>query len=199
MPDANMNPDKARPTVQRRLCLQRMLAVAALPLWPLSDTRAAQAAPGTDPVAAPQSLRKPVDTVVLTVSGQVRQPNVGGKALFDMPMLAALPQVSHLTATPWYQVPRTFTGPLLRDVLTRCSAQGETLRLSALNDFRMDMPMSDPQKHDVILARLLDGKPMSVRDKGPLFVIYPFSEHAELRSMVYYVRSLWQLNAIEVL
>jgi len=38
-----------------------------------------------------------------------------------------------------------------------------------------------------------------VRDKGPLFMIYPFDAQPELRSAVYYSRSVWQLSEIEVL
>jgi len=61
------------------------------------------------------------------------------------------------------------------------------------------MPYEDAQRYDVIVARLLDDKPMSVRDKGPLFVIYPFDSRPELRGAVYYSRSAWQLRKIDVL
>ncbi|HLL17733.1 MAG TPA: hypothetical protein VK439_03030, partial [Rubrivivax sp.] len=77
-------------------------------------------------------------------------------------------------------------------------AHGGTLRLVALNDYRVDMPFDDAQRHDVIVARLLDDKPMAVRDKGPLFVIYPFDARPELRNAIYYSRSAWQLRTIEV-
>ncbi len=135
----------------------------------------------------------------LTVYGKIRKVNQANTAIFDMAMLKAMPQHDIRTTTPWYRQIRTFTGPLLRDVLAACGAQGESLRLLALNDFRSDMPITDPQRFDIIVAHLLDGKPMSVRDKGPLFVMYPFSSHAELRSVTYYTRAVWQLHSIEVL
>jgi hypothetical protein len=40
---------------------------------------------------------------------------------------------------------------------------------------------------------------MSVREKGPLFVMYPFDEQPALRTSVYFGRCIWQLKAIEVL
>ena len=144
------------------------------------------------------ALEAPRGPVVLTVSGRVRNPNEGAAAQFDMAMLAALPQQSFITRTPWYTQPRRFTGPLLRDVLKAAGASGTALRLMALNDYRVDMPFDDTQRHDVLLARLLDEQPMAVRDKGPLFVIYPFDSRPELRSAVYYSRSAWQLRTIEV-
>jgi hypothetical protein len=145
------------------------------------------------------ALEPPTDPVVLTIQGRIRSQNQGPHAAFDMAMLAALPQHRFATRTPWYAKARQFTGPLLRDVLAVAGAQGSTLRLKALNDYQVDMPWDDAQRHDVMLARLLDDRPMSVRDKGPLMVIYPFDTRPELRSAVYYSRSAWQLHTIEVL
>lgn len=148
------------------------------------------------------ALEAPEGPVVLTLSGRIRLPNrqLPGEALaeFDMPMLERLPQQSFTTRTPWYSLPRKFTGPLLRDVLAAASAQGSSLRATALNDYRVDIPFDDVQRYDVLLARLLDDKPMSVRDKGPLFIIYPFDSHSGLRKALYYTRCAWQLRTIEV-
>lgn len=145
------------------------------------------------------ALESPRGTVVLTVSGRVALPNDGPRAVFDMAMLEQMPQGSFTTKTPWYAQPRKFTGPLLRDVLAAAGAQGTTLRALALNDYRVDIPFADAQLHDMLLARLLDDRPMPVRDKGPLFIIYPFDSKPELRNAVYYSRSAWQLKAVEVL
>jgi hypothetical protein len=144
------------------------------------------------------ALDKPRGPVVLTVTGRVRQPNAGLDAQFDMAMLERLQQHSFSTRTPWYPGPRKFTGPLLREVLEVCGAEGSNLRAFALNDYRVDLPVDDAKRYDVIVARLLDDKPMAVRDKGPLFIIYPFDAHAELRSTIYYSRSAWQLKTLEV-
>jgi hypothetical protein len=143
-------------------------------------------------------LDRPVGPVVLTVHGRIRTTNVGESVHFDMAMLEQLPQRSFVTRTPWYATPRKFTGPLLRDVLAACGAQGSNVRATALNDYRVDLPFEDALRFDVLVARLLDDKPMAVRDKGPLFIIYPFDSSAELRSTVYYSRSAWQLKSLEV-
>ncbi|HNU09788.1 MAG TPA: molybdopterin-dependent oxidoreductase [Rubrivivax sp.] len=144
------------------------------------------------------ALPAPAGPVVLTISGQVRNPNVGRVAQFDMEMLQQLPQTSFTTATPWFSKPRQFTGPLLRDVLRAAGAHGSMLHARALNDYVVDIPLEDAQRYDVILARLMDREPMPVRNRGPLFVIYPFDSLPELRSPVYFNRSAWQLRSIEV-
>jgi len=145
------------------------------------------------------ALQAPAGKVVLTLSGRITQPNREDRAEFDMSMLEQLPQHGFVTQTPWYSKPRKFTGPLLRDVLDAAGAQGNTLRAIALNDYKVTLPVEDTQRHDVLLARLLDDQPMAVRDKGPLFIVYPFDAKSELRNALYYSRSAWQLKAIEVL
>jgi hypothetical protein len=177
----------ARPELQahgRRSLLQ------ALALTPLAWSASA---------AGEETLASPAGPVVLSVAGQVQRTNAPGRADFDMAMLAAMPQRSFRTQTPWYAQPRRFTGPLLRDVLQAARAQGQTLRLTALNDYRVDMPLEDARRFDVIVARLLDDQPMPVREKGPLFVIYPFDDVPALRTATHYGRSAWQLRTITVI
>jgi len=144
------------------------------------------------------ALERPQGRVILSVGGRIAQRNAGEQAEFDMAMLAALPQHSFSTRTPWYPQARKFTGPLLRDVLAAVGASGQTLRAVALNDYKVELPVEDCQRWPVLLARLLDDQPMAVRDKGPLFIIYPFDSDDALRSERYYSRSAWQLKRLEV-
>jgi hypothetical protein len=146
-----------------------------------------------------QALQPPRGAVVLSIGGQIQRTNQGDRAALDMAMLEALAQHSFRTKTPWFTEPRQFTGPLLRDVLGLVGAQGTTLRIGALNDYRADMPSDDTRRHNVLLARLIDDKPIPVREKGPLFVIYPFDSDPSLRTPLYYSRSVWQVKSIDVL
>lgn len=151
-------------------------------------------------LAAPLSwaLDPPKGKVVLSITGQVSRTNAAGRADFDMAALDALPQHSFTTSTPWFKVPRKFSGPLLRDVLAAAGGQGTTLRAVALNDYKVEIPADDAQRYKVLMATRLDNKPMPVREKGPLFIIYPYDDSADLRSERYYSRSAWQLRRLEV-
>lgn len=144
------------------------------------------------------ALDAPTERPILTISGKIGATNAGQQARLDMKMIEALPQHSFTTRTPWYDRPVKFTGPLLSDVLTLVKANGTTISAIAINDYKISIPVTDTRKYKVIVARLLDDQPMAVRDKGPLFVIYPFDSDAELRSSTYYERSIWQLKALEV-
>jgi hypothetical protein len=146
-----------------------------------------------------QALAAPSGPVVLTLRGKLQRTNQADSAAFDMAMIEALPQHGFSTKTPWFKQPRKFTGPLLRDVLALVGAQGGTLRVAALNDYRIDVPADDARRFDVVLARLIDDRPITVRDKGPLLIVYPFDSDAALRNALYYSRSVWQLKTIDVL
>lgn len=144
--------------------------------------------------ASAWALEPPKGAVVLTISGT----GVQGEAKFDMAMLAALPQHSFTTKTPWYPTARKFSGPLLRDVLAAAGARGSVIEAIAINDYKVSIPSADAQQWPMILARLLDDKPMTLRDKGPLFLIYPFDSDEQLHNSVFFSRSAWQLKTLLV-
>ncbi len=149
--------------------------------------------------AAPDNaLAPPTGKTVLNVSGKIAVKNHSERAAFDMAMLEALPQHSFTTRTPWFDKPVKFTGPLLADVMAAVKASGTTISAVAINDYKISIPVADTLKYEVIVARLIDGKPMPVREKGPLFVVYPFDSAAELRTSTFYERSIWQLKALDI-
>jgi hypothetical protein len=136
--------------------------------------------------------------VILTLTGKL-QKRAGVDAIdFDMATLAKLPQTSFSTKTPWYAQPRKFTGVLLKDLLASVGGTGSMLRAMALNDYRVEIPAEDWLQHGAMLAYLLDDKPMTVREKGPLVIIYPFDERPEVRTAVHYSRAAWQLRSLEL-
>jgi hypothetical protein len=125
-------------------------------------------------------------------------PNKGDVAVFDMAMLQKLPQRTFSTQTPWDAKPTTFTGPLLRDVLSAAKATGTTLEATALNDYKISLPLSDTTDFDMVMALKINGDAIPVRTKGPLFIVYPFDSKPELKAAKYYERSIWQLKALSV-
>lgn len=145
-----------------------------------------------------QSLGQPLGRVILTISGKIANTNRPGQAVFDMAMLQDLPQRTFLTHTPWEKEPIRFSGPLLRDVLAQVKATGTRIQATALNDYRIQIPVEDTQRFDVVVALRMNGEPMPVRTRGPLFIVYPFDAEPELRSVKYYERSIWQLRALDI-
>ena len=150
------------------------------------------------PAAHAGTLPDPQSPPILTVTGAIANTNAERGAWFDAAMLAALPRRTITTSTPWHDGPRTFEGPLLRAVLAAVGATGRNLKVEALNDYAADVPFADALTYDVILADRIDGAPIPVRERGPLFIIYPFDQVPSLRNEQYYERAVWQVKSIEV-
>jgi len=148
--------------------------------------------------ASAGSLAPPSEKPILTISGKIELTNKEGTAQFDRAMLEALGTVSIETTTPWYKGPMTFEGVPLDRLMKHVGANGQSVVAIALNDYTTEIPIEDFEKHGPILALKRNGEYMPVRDKGPLFIIYPFDSKPELKSQTYYGRSAWQVSKLVV-
>ena len=144
------------------------------------------------------ALDMPTGDPVLTITGHVGQTNAGATAVFDLAMLEKLSGRKAAMETPWTTGKTEFSGPYLRAVLAAAGASGKKLIVKALNDYASEVPMEDADKLDTILAVRMNGAEMSVRDKGPVFLIYPFDKDHSLYNEKYFSRSVWQIKEIEV-
>lgn len=77
-------------------------------------------------------------------------------------------------------------------------ASGDTIRAVALNDYAVSIPTADAVEGGPIVAYARNGEEMSIRDKGPLWIIYPFDDNETYKTEEYYSRSIWQLDRIEL-
>lgn len=143
-------------------------------------------------------LPVPEGEVVLTVSGAISNTNAGNKAHFDWQMLEALPVHQLSTDTSVTTGVHAFTGFLLSDLFEKVGAQGKQVTAIALNDYEVTIAMEDFERFQVIAAYEKDGVRLTPADKGPLWIIYPRSQHAELRDIRYDYRWVWQLVELRV-
>jgi hypothetical protein len=119
---------------------------------------------------------------------------------FTLEELQALPQVVVVTKNEFSDGEAEYRGPLVRDILEHLSLdQADVLRFTAVNDYFVDIPTSDFRKHNVILAMMENGKLLSRRDKGPLWLMYPISDNSELDDPIYIHRLIWQVVRIETI
>lgn len=150
-------------------------------------------------VAPAHALEAPGGPVILTVDGKITVTNASdGTATFDRAMIEALGVTEIVTETLWTDGPIRFEGARVRDLLTAVGAQGTSVHAIAINDYGVDIPISDFQDYDVIMAYRANGKTMRIRDKGPLWIIYPWDDMPELRDEVHHERAIWQLKRLTV-
>lgn len=113
--------------------------------------------------------------------------------------LDALEQVEFSTSTIWTDGPITFSGVPVLSVLAETGGSGETLRMVALNDYAIEMPIAELETNAPIVATRMDGEPMPVRDKGPFWVVYPYDASPDYATETAYSRSVWQLSRLVVI
>jgi hypothetical protein len=147
---------------------------------------------------AANGLAPPRDRVVLTVTGAIGRTNAPGRADFDLLALERLGLVRLTTWTPWTEGEVAFEGVWARRLMEAVRATGTQVEARALNDYAQTIPLEDFDKYDVLLATRVNGRLMRVRDKGPIWIVYPWSEHPELDDFATREKSVWQLRALHL-
>mgnify|MGYP000671963065 CR=1 FL=1 len=132
------------------------------------------------------------DTVILTVTG-LEPPRT-----FTRADLEAIGVESFETSTIWTDGIQEFSGTPLHAFVAALGLEQGVLNAIAINDYRVEIPVSDAVENGPILAFARNGVSMSLRDNGPLWVVYPYDSNIDYRSEVIYSRSIWQLERIDV-
>lgn len=147
---------------------------------------------------AAEPLPQPQGTVILTVTGRLQVTNDSAAARFDRAMLERLPQTTLTGFTDWTIGRQSFSGVLLRDLLERLGAEGDGIAAQALNDFTAIIPWADLESYDVLLALTRNGADMPVRDKGPIWIIYPNDHPQGATPFEHNDKMVWQLTRLDV-
>ncbi|WP_397543555.1 molybdopterin-dependent oxidoreductase [Roseovarius salis] len=151
------------------------------------------------PPAFAEPLPEPSGRVILTVTGDIGVRNTPAAAEFDRAMLRSIGQRDISTTTIWTSGKVTFTGVPLRSLLDRLGVSSGKLEARAINEYSVTIPVSDAVPDGPIIAYSRDGEEISIREKGPLWIIYPYDQNPDYQSEVIYARSIWQLDRIDVI
>jgi hypothetical protein len=129
---------------------------------------------------------------------QIIDAETGAETSLTLQALDALPQITINTTTIWTDGVVVLQGPSLHDVLAASGMTGQTLTLTALNDYAIQMPVPDAGAPYPIVATRMNGETMPVRNKGPFWIVYDYDSNLLFRSEEIYSRSIWQLDKIQV-
>jgi hypothetical protein len=140
-------------------------------------------------MAVPYSMAFAQDTLSVLLTD-------GTKRHLSLEELDSFRQVAFSTTTIWIDAEVRFSGVPISVILDETGAEGRTLRLTALNDYIIEMPVDELDADAPIVATRMNGETMPVRGKGPFWVMYPFDEDPAYSSEVNYSRSVWQLVQI---
>lgn len=118
----------------------------------------------------------------------------------DEAALAALPEVKFETATPWTTGVHSYRGPTLASLLAAQGVKRVTaLDAIGLNGYRQRLDLSLFSGVPLSLVRFEDDKPLTRRNKGPLWLLMPFSAYPALDLPAIHSYMVWQLIRLEVI
>jgi len=175
----------AMPTFLSLWARRALLLVLAL----LASAAASQA---VEPLASPEGR------VILTVSGNIEATNSGDKADLDKAVLEAIGWKSFESYTRWTDGLQTFEGVPLTDLLDRLGAKGTNITATALNDYSVEIPYADAAAFDVQLVLKHNGEYMSVRNNGPIWIIFPYLNSVDEIPDLHANRMVWQLRYLDI-
>lgn len=131
----------------------------------------------------------------LEITGQTAH---SAPVTLELHALDEMPQVEFTTSTIWTDGPVTFSGVPLKAVLGDMATDGGTLEMVALNDYKVTMPLDQLEDGVPIIATRMNGETMSVREKGPYWVVFPYDSDAKYQTETVYAWSIWQLNRLKI-
>lgn len=132
---------------------------------------------------------------ILTIDGKTEM-TANGAINLTLSEFEAIDQSVVETKTPWHPEVTRFSGVSGAALLEYLGNQAVEVSAVALNDYAVTLPVSDLADTGLIFATRIDGEEISIRKKGPIFVIYPFDANPKLDNEVIYGRSIWQLKAL---
>ncbi|NRB16439.1 MAG: oxidoreductase [Rhodobacteraceae bacterium] len=161
-------------------------SVLAAALFALLPVISGATDPGSD---APILL----EVEVQSIAGQQAE-----VTLFRLADLKALPVVRFETNTIWTQGVQRFTGVSLAALTRHLGITDGTLVLQAVNDYIVKFPVSGAVEGGPIIAYEHNDAPMSRRNKGPLWIVFPYDSDRDYQTAEIFAMSVWQLIRITV-
>lgn len=152
---------------------------------------------GPLPVAA-GNMPEATGEVILTIDGALGPDAPAGGYALDLAGLQSFAPEEFSTTTIWTEGLLKFTGVPLRDLLTAAGAVGTTVTAEALNGYAVDIPIADLDEKAPIIAYFINDETFSRRDKGPLWVVYPYDRDEKYKSEIAFAFSIWQLQRLTV-
>jgi hypothetical protein len=141
---------------------------------------------------------EPVGPVILTVSGNIEGAGAEQVVRLDRVMLEEIGTTKLKTSTAWTTGEAEFEGVLVRDLLDALGAEGTLVVATALNDYVVSIPLRELYDYPVLLALKMNGEYLELRDKGPIWIVYPRDQFSELRNSMVDKKWVWQLSELEV-
>ncbi|GGY13024.1 molybdopterin-dependent oxidoreductase [Paludibacterium paludis] len=124
-------------------------------------------------------------------------PSVTGHILLDERNARALGVATITTATQWTAAAHRWSGLPLSTLLDRYGRMARHVRVRALNDYEVSIPAEEIRRYAPVLATQMDSRPIAVRDKGPVILVWPFDRYEAVNQRQrYHDWAVWHVSEI---
>jgi DMSO/TMAO reductase YedYZ molybdopterin-dependent catalytic subunit len=173
-----------------------VLAVAMAGCGGEDTGSATPAGHGSSTAGPPAPVPTPSGAPVLTITGAVANHNDGSAVAFDLLTLDAMATVTTDIYEPFVKKDVKFTGVPMIELLGRAGVTpaATTVQLHALDDYKVDLKISDMADPDILLATKADGARIPVGAGGPIRLVFPADSAVGKNKDIW----IWSIDSITV-
>ncbi len=174
-----------------------LVAAACGSSAPTTKTVYTEVTKGT--LKAGDKIPAPTGDVILTVTGKIGTTNSNGAIKMDLATIESVGLVDYKVLDPFQKKDTVFRGPLMGNLLDlwQVAKDATKLHVVALNDYVVDVPMSEVRKYPVVFALQQDGQYMPVSTRGPAMLVFPYNDF-QFDQTVFNDYWAWQIKTIDV-
>lgn len=151
-------------------------------------------------LTAGDAIPLPSEEAIITVTGKIGTSNQDGNIVMDIPTIESLGLVEYtVSVDPFADREIVYEGVLMNDLLDlwQIDADATILKMTALNDYQVDVPLELIREYPVVFALKTDGEYMSIAEKGPAMLVFPY-DHFEFEQPGTNQYWIWQIKSIDV-
>ncbi len=133
------------------------------------------------------------DDPALTITGTPAAHSI----TLSLAELRALGRTEIETSTPWTDGIQRFAGITGATFVKAVHARAGNATAIAVNNYQVVIPFDVLDSDSTLIAYERNGRPMTVRDKGPLWIVFPFDADTKFVTETYKSYSIWSLIRVE--
>ena len=149
-------------------------------------------------LATPETCQLPRQTGPILLRIEIGDTVPPRRIALDRAGLQAMPQDAFSTTTIWTEGRQSFRGVRLWHLVRCFGVEDGVVTLIAKNDYLIDIPVAQLRPDGAMIAFERNGKPMTTREMGPLWLVYPYDADPAFRVETIYARSIWQLDRLRI-
>lgn len=145
------------------------------------------------------AIPTPKEELLLTITGKIGNVNHDNAILMDRTTIEAVGLVEYTVTDPFEQRSIRYRGVLMRDLLEHWQVADDatTMQLTALNDYKIDIPLAEFRQYPILFALQADGLYMQPDYRGPAMLVYPVDQY-KFELLAVQRKWIWQIKAIDI-